>query len=196
MASKKVVHSTVNRVSYAKCIFRVILTLSLIILLFKTVVYYSALVNTKHANTLRNKSLTFSNGSEYQLACELSEPRALDAIGRVSSDECKIKLADAACKNVLGKCVTACNSSKNGRLAVFRTLDFYHSTLHVCVYVSVCCSLYVCVCVCSCVCVRTMRCKKPEFHTGASGAGSVHVNARLPRRGRWEHTPRCHYSAV
>uniref|UniRef100_A0A1Y9J007 protein xylosyltransferase n=1 Tax=Anopheles quadriannulatus TaxID=34691 RepID=A0A1Y9J007_ANOQN len=103
MASKKVVHSTVNRVSYAKFIFRVILNLSLIILLFKTVVYYSGLVNTKHANTLRNKSLTFSNGTEYQLACELSEKKALDAIGRVNSDECKIKLADAACKNVLGK---------------------------------------------------------------------------------------------
>uniref|UniRef100_A0A182LT57 protein xylosyltransferase n=1 Tax=Anopheles culicifacies TaxID=139723 RepID=A0A182LT57_9DIPT len=49
------------------------------------------------------RAITISNGTTYELPCQLSEPRAIDAITRAISDECKIKIAKAACKNAQGK---------------------------------------------------------------------------------------------
>uniref|UniRef100_A0A182PIG7 protein xylosyltransferase n=1 Tax=Anopheles epiroticus TaxID=199890 RepID=A0A182PIG7_9DIPT len=104
MASQPVVNSSCPRVGNLKAVvFGVILLVSIVTLLLKSIIYSAVLTTTEHSTVAPTNSLIISNGTVYKLPCALSEPKALHAIKRAVSDECKIKLANAACKNAQGK---------------------------------------------------------------------------------------------
>uniref|UniRef100_A0A4Y0BMI5 protein xylosyltransferase n=1 Tax=Anopheles funestus TaxID=62324 RepID=A0A4Y0BMI5_ANOFN len=71
--------------------------------------------------------LTISNGTKYVLPCEVSDPTAIDAITRAASDECKIKIANAACKISQGKLTpkSIVNHCPRGGFVPYRPLGCY-----------------------------------------------------------------------
>uniref|UniRef100_A0A182QK58 protein xylosyltransferase n=1 Tax=Anopheles farauti TaxID=69004 RepID=A0A182QK58_9DIPT len=76
------------------------------IILSSTVLLYTIanlfILNTTPNRVISIGSFISSNGSEHLLPCVITNPYARDAIKRAVSDECKIKIAYAACKSEKG----------------------------------------------------------------------------------------------
>uniref|UniRef100_A0A182Y7V1 protein xylosyltransferase n=1 Tax=Anopheles stephensi TaxID=30069 RepID=A0A182Y7V1_ANOST len=102
MASIQTMAACLKRFPATKCAVQLIVLLSLVIVLFKSSPLLSWFASVDHA-TSSIESLTISNGTQYVLPCKISAPEAIDSITRVVTDECKIKLVNAACKNAQGK---------------------------------------------------------------------------------------------
>uniref|UniRef100_A0A182NJI0 protein xylosyltransferase n=1 Tax=Anopheles dirus TaxID=7168 RepID=A0A182NJI0_9DIPT len=80
-----------------KCAICVTLPLVSIVLLYNIAYVLNLLSKTDRVTSV--ESFISSNGSKWTLPCVLTDPYAIDAIERVASDRCKIKIANAACKN-------------------------------------------------------------------------------------------------
>ncbi|XP_050072788.1 xylosyltransferase oxt-like [Anopheles maculipalpis] len=93
---------SVSRSAFIKCTIYLLVLLALVIFLFRNTHSLSWFTWVDQTDS-SIESLTISNGTKYVLPCKLSAPEVIDSIARAVSDECKIKLANAACKNVQGR---------------------------------------------------------------------------------------------